>query len=156
MRSGTRPCAVQENVEKLKATAHELNPGAKVIVTDSVVTVDDADAIRGKKVVLVEDGPTLTHGGMPYGAGDYHPSVISCRVTTTTMHSPAWPSRQLSQAQLSGQRAKEQMRPHKRTHSCVHKAACAAPEACQAALNVAPVVSVAQKHCVALCTEGQG
>lgn len=64
---------MQENVEKLKKTARELNPGAKVIVTDSVVTVADADAIRGKKVVLVEDGPTLTHGGMPYGAGNYHP-----------------------------------------------------------------------------------
>ncbi len=61
---------VQENVEKLKKTAKELNPGAKVVVTDSVVTVDNADVIRGKKVVLVEDGPTLTHGGMPYGAGD--------------------------------------------------------------------------------------
>ena len=65
-----RTCIVQENLEKLKETARELNPGAKVVVTDSVVTVDNADAIRGKKVVLVEDGPTLTHGGMPYGAGD--------------------------------------------------------------------------------------
>ncbi|CAL5218913.1 g659 [Coccomyxa viridis] len=63
--------AEPENIEKLKKTARELNPGAKVIVTDSTVTVADADAIRGKKVVLVEDGPTLTHGGMPYGAGKY-------------------------------------------------------------------------------------
>jgi len=60
---------VQDNVEKLRKTAKELNPGAKVVVTDSVVTVDNADVIRGNKVVLVEDGPTLTHGGMPYGAG---------------------------------------------------------------------------------------
>jgi len=60
---------VQDNVEKLRKTAKELNSGAKVVVTDSVVTVDNADVIRGKKVVLVEDGPTLTHGGMPYGAG---------------------------------------------------------------------------------------
>ena len=61
---------LQENVEKLKETAKELNPRAKVVVTDSLVTVDNADTIRGKKVVLVEDGPTLTHGGMPYGAGE--------------------------------------------------------------------------------------
>lgn len=75
-----RSLAVQENIEKLKKTARELNPGAKVIVTDSTVTVADADAIRGKKVVLVEDGPTLTHGGMPYGAGDKYPMnpVIDC------------------------------------------------------------------------------
>ena len=57
-------------MEKLKETAKELNPKANVIVTDSVVSVDNADIIRGKKVVLVEDGPTLTHGGMPYGAGN--------------------------------------------------------------------------------------
>ncbi|CAK0779482.1 hypothetical protein CVIRNUC_004785 [Coccomyxa viridis] len=63
--------AADENVEKLKETAKELNPRAKVVVTDSLVTVDNADTIRGKKVVLVEDGPTLTHGGMPYGAGKY-------------------------------------------------------------------------------------
>ena len=61
---------LQENVGKLKETAKELNPRAKVVVTDSLVTVDNADTIRGKKVVLVEDGPTLTHGGMPYGAGE--------------------------------------------------------------------------------------
>jgi predicted GTPase len=57
-------------VEKLKETAKELNPRAKVVVTDSVVSVDNPDVIRGKKVVLVDDGPTLTHGGMPYGAGN--------------------------------------------------------------------------------------
>ena len=57
-------------MEELKETTKELNPKAKVIVTDSVVSVDNADIIRGKKVVLVEDGPTLTHGGMPYGAGN--------------------------------------------------------------------------------------
>ena len=61
---------LQESVEKLKEAAKELNPRAKVVVTDSLVTVDDADAIRGRRVVLVEDGPTLTHGGMPYGAGE--------------------------------------------------------------------------------------
>ena len=61
---------LQESVEKLKEAAKELNPRAKVVVTDSLVTVDDAETIRGKRVVLVEDGPTLTHGGMPYGAGE--------------------------------------------------------------------------------------
>ncbi len=66
--------AAQGNIEKLKEAAKELNPRAKVIITESVVSVDNADVIRGKKVVLVEDGPTLTHGGMSYGAGN----LLSC------------------------------------------------------------------------------
>jgi predicted GTPase len=45
------------------------NPRAQVIETASTVTVADPEAIRGKRVLVVEDGPTLTHGDMPYGAG---------------------------------------------------------------------------------------
>jgi len=45
------------------------NPEAKVIETACRVKVDDGDAIAGKTVLVVEDGPTLTHGEMPYGAG---------------------------------------------------------------------------------------
>ena len=45
------------------------NPTAKVIETACTVTIADPEAIRGKNVLVVEDGPTLTHGGMPYGAG---------------------------------------------------------------------------------------
>ena len=45
------------------------NPKAKVIETACRVTVDDPDLISGKTVLVVEDGPTLTHGEMPYGAG---------------------------------------------------------------------------------------
>lgn len=46
------------------------NPGAAVLRTNSVVTVDgDAALIRGKRVLCIEDGPTLTHGGMTFGAG---------------------------------------------------------------------------------------
>ncbi len=45
------------------------NPKAKVIETASNVTIADPEAIRGKNVLVVEDGPTLTHGEMPYGAG---------------------------------------------------------------------------------------
>ena len=45
------------------------NPKAKVIKGLSEVTTDNAALIRGKKVLLVEDGPTLTHGGMSFGAG---------------------------------------------------------------------------------------
>jgi predicted GTPase len=47
----------------------ELNPGALVIEAASPLRVDDPGAIRGKRVLVIEDGPTLTHGEMAYGAG---------------------------------------------------------------------------------------
>jgi predicted GTPase len=45
------------------------NPTAQVIETACTVSVEDADLVKGKRVLVVEDGPTLTHGEMPYGAG---------------------------------------------------------------------------------------
>ncbi len=54
--------AVRENLRTL-------NPDAIQIEAASPLFVDDPDAIRGKRVLVVEDGPTLTHGGMKYGAG---------------------------------------------------------------------------------------
>jgi predicted GTPase len=53
---------LEENIEKY-------NPTAKVVRANSPVTVDDPDAIRDRRVLVVEDGPTLTHGGMRFGAG---------------------------------------------------------------------------------------
>jgi predicted GTPase len=46
-----------------------LAPQATVIRANSTIRVDEADEIHGKRVLVVEDGPTLTHGGMAYGAG---------------------------------------------------------------------------------------
>ena len=46
-----------------------MNPDAVVIEAASPVTVDNPELIKGKKVLVVEDGPTLTHGNMEYGAG---------------------------------------------------------------------------------------
>ncbi|PKO15400.1 MAG: GTPase [Chloroflexi bacterium HGW-Chloroflexi-10] len=57
-----------EMVIKVRDNAHRLNPDAVVIEAASPLFVDDPDAIRGKRVLVVEDGPTLTHGGMKYGA----------------------------------------------------------------------------------------
>jgi predicted GTPase len=57
------------NVERVEATARELNPGAVIIRAESPVTVDDLGAIEGKRVLVIEDGPTLSHGEMTYGAG---------------------------------------------------------------------------------------
>ncbi len=49
--------------------AAEFNPRATLIEADLVVTVEPDGALAGKRVIVVEDGPTLTHGGMAYGAG---------------------------------------------------------------------------------------
>jgi len=61
--------AAPENIYTVRENLHELNPDAVVIEAASPLFVDDPDAIRGKRVLVVEDGPTLTHGGMKYGAG---------------------------------------------------------------------------------------
>lgn len=58
-----------EDIEAVEASVRSLNPRATVLRADSPVTVDDADAVRGRRVLVVEDGPTLTHGSMSYGAG---------------------------------------------------------------------------------------
>jgi predicted GTPase len=53
---------VRENIQKY-------NPHAKVVDAASPIIVEGGDAIRGKRVLVIEDGPTLTHGEMKYGAG---------------------------------------------------------------------------------------
>jgi predicted GTPase len=58
-----------EDIEAVEASVRTLNPAATILRADSPVTVDDAAAVRGRRVVVVEDGPTLTHGSMTYGAG---------------------------------------------------------------------------------------
>lgn len=57
------------DVEKVKATITAVNPQAKIIMANSPITVDDPETVAGKKVLVIEDGPTLTHGEMAYGAG---------------------------------------------------------------------------------------
>ncbi len=54
-------------MEIVKENVRAVNPKAEVVLTDSVVTVEGP--IKGKRVLVVEDGPTLTHGGMDFGAG---------------------------------------------------------------------------------------
>ena len=56
-------------IDAIKAAAKAVNPHAIILCRDSVLHVPDPEAIRGKRVLAVEDGPTTTHGGMPFGAG---------------------------------------------------------------------------------------
>ncbi|MEW6580591.1 MAG: GTP-binding protein, partial [Chloroflexota bacterium] len=61
--------ADQAGVQQVRASIRALNPAATVIDAASPIFVDDPAAIRGQRVLVVEDGPTLTHGEMAYGAG---------------------------------------------------------------------------------------
>ncbi len=61
--------AKAEDIEMVRETVRALNPGAVIMDANSPVTVEDPSVIEGKRVLVVEDGPTLTHGGMKYGAG---------------------------------------------------------------------------------------
>ena len=56
-------------VDKLRHTIAQTNPQARVIEAASPITVEEHEKIQGKRVLVIEDGPTLTHGEMPYGAG---------------------------------------------------------------------------------------
>ena len=61
--------APREAVEAVRRSIRELNPQAVVVEAASPITVEDAERIRGRRVLAIEDGPTLTHGGMKFGAG---------------------------------------------------------------------------------------
>ena len=61
--------AGKENVETVRRNLLNLNPRLEIAVADLVVEVDKPEIIEGRKVVVVEDSPTVTHGGAPYGAG---------------------------------------------------------------------------------------
>jgi predicted GTPase len=61
--------AAPEGIETVRRSIRALNPRAMVVEAASPITVDEPAAIAGKRVLAVEDGPTLTHGGMGYGAG---------------------------------------------------------------------------------------
>jgi len=61
--------AKKENIRLVEENIRMVNPGAIIVHTASRITTDAPARLKGKKVLVVEDGPTLTHGGMPYGAG---------------------------------------------------------------------------------------
>lgn len=61
--------AESDSVEELKKIIINNNPRAQIILANSNITVDNQALIKGKRVLVIEDGPTLTHGQMSYGAG---------------------------------------------------------------------------------------
>lgn len=58
-----------EDIQFVRENVVTANPKAHIIEAASPILVDDSAVIRGKRVLVIEDGPTLTHGGMEYGAG---------------------------------------------------------------------------------------
>jgi len=58
-----------DQIARVRANAATHNAGATVLEGRSPITLENEDAVRGKRVLVVEDGPTTTHGGMGYGAG---------------------------------------------------------------------------------------
>ena len=61
--------ASREAVETIRKNVLDVNPRAKIVLADLEVTVDKPELLSGKKAVVVEDSPTVTHGGLPYAAG---------------------------------------------------------------------------------------
>jgi predicted GTPase len=61
--------ASDEQVQAVLKSARDHNPGAQVVLGKSPYALDRPEAVTGKRVLVVEDGPTTTHGGMAYGAG---------------------------------------------------------------------------------------
>jgi predicted GTPase len=60
--------AIPSDVETVKANVKMFNPDALILDATSPIIVDKPELIKGKRILVVEDGPTLTHGDMPYGA----------------------------------------------------------------------------------------
>jgi predicted GTPase len=58
-----------EDVDKVEKNVRYANPRARVVKAECPISVENPQAIKGKKVLVIEDGPTLTHGEMTYGAG---------------------------------------------------------------------------------------
>jgi predicted GTPase len=71
--------AGREGIRTVRENIRSVNPKAVVVEAASPLSVDKPELIRGKRVLVVEDGPTLTHGEMLYGAGVIAPKIRSVR-----------------------------------------------------------------------------
>ncbi len=61
--------AGKDQIEQVRRNIEQHAPAADIVLAESAVSVDTPEQIRGKRVLVVEDGPSVTHGEMPYGAG---------------------------------------------------------------------------------------
>lgn len=75
--------AALADIERLRESIAELNPGAYIIEAASPISVEEPELVAGKRVLVVEDGPTMTHGEMPFGAG-----AVAARKLRATLVDP--------------------------------------------------------------------
>ncbi|MDR3553289.1 MAG: cyclic 2,3-diphosphoglycerate synthase [Syntrophobacteraceae bacterium] len=60
--------APRDKVEEVAGNIAGSNPAATLVLAESPITAEDPERIRGRRVLVIEDGPSITHGGMPFGA----------------------------------------------------------------------------------------
>jgi predicted GTPase len=60
--------AEEKGIETVRNNITEINPGCDIVKANIIITVENPEEIKGKRAIVVEDGPTVTHGGMSYGA----------------------------------------------------------------------------------------
>jgi predicted GTPase len=68
-----------QKVKQVKENIKLVNPRATVLDAESPITADKPELVRGKRVLVIEDGPTITHGGMPFGAGMVYAKKFGAR-----------------------------------------------------------------------------
>jgi predicted GTPase len=71
--------ASDADIQQVSETARSLAPDATLVHAASIVSLDNAKQVVGKRVLVVEDGPTITHGGMAYGAGYVAASIAGVK-----------------------------------------------------------------------------
>lgn len=72
--------ASQENIKIVEENIKRINPKSIIVKAKSIIKIENPDLIKGKKVIVVEDGPTLTHGEMSYGAGYLIAKQYNCQI----------------------------------------------------------------------------
>ena len=72
--------AAPQDVEMVRANVKKLNPRAVVLTAASPIVADDEAVLRGRRVLAIEDGPTVTHGGMKYGAATIAARRLDCEL----------------------------------------------------------------------------
>jgi predicted GTPase len=73
-----------DDVGHVVANIERVNPQAQIVMATSPVVLSDGPSLTGRRVLVVEDGPTITHGGMPFGAG----TVAARRAGATAFVNP--------------------------------------------------------------------
>jgi predicted GTPase len=68
-----------QRIKQVKENIKLVNPRATVLDAESPITADKPELVRGKRVLVIEDGPTITHGGMPFGAGMVYAKKFGAR-----------------------------------------------------------------------------